>query len=238
MLRGVITGRRGVLQEARPSITELSQMLANAMWPLAGQEQDLALTAYRQLATGAPVSARTLATALSRDEREIAEALDRWTGVFRDDDGAIISFWGLALPQMANRIRIDDRTLHAWCAWDTLFIPELIGQRVQVESQSPVSGEPVHLTVAPSRVEEVVPEETVVSMLAPDADFDDTVVLRFCHFVHFFTSAQDARPWLAAHPKTFLLSVSEAFELGQQVVAAKFPALSSDGHAPERRRDA
>jgi alkylmercury lyase len=196
------------------------------MWALSADEQELALSIYRQLAVGAPVPLSAVAEALGRDEGEIVETLEQWPGVFRADDGRIVAFLGLALPEMAHRFRIDGRTLHTWCAWDALFLPTLIGQPAEVESQSPVSDEPVRLTVSPQRVEEVVPKETVVSMLAPTADFDDTVLMSFCHFVHFFPSAADAQPWLSEHTGTFLLTVDEAFELGRLTNAAKFPGLS------------
>lgn len=208
--------------ETKPEISELANTLAGAMPALPADDQDLALAIYRQLAVGEPVALGVLAEQLPREEGEIASTLHEWPGVFFADDGRVVGFWGLALSEMPHRFRVAGRTLHTWCAWDALFIPELIGQRAEVESHSPVSGEPVHLTVSPEGVEEVVPEATAVSMLAPTEVFDANVIMSFCHFVHFFTSAEDAAPWLSEHPGTFLLSVNEAFELGRMTNRARF----------------
>lgn len=214
--------------ETRPEIPELAKVLAGAMPALPPDQQELALAIYRQLAAGEPVSAGALAEQLSREEGEIANTLEQWPGVFFTDDGRVVGFWGLALAEMPHRFQVGGRTLHTWCAWDALFIPELIGQRAEVESRSPVSGEPVHLTVSPQGVEDVTPEATAVSMLAPTEVFDADVIMSFCHYVHFFTSAEEAAPWLSEHPGTFLLSVNEAFELGRVTNRARFGRALSE----------
>jgi alkylmercury lyase len=209
----------------RSPVAELARDLAAAIGELDRDEQDVALAVYRQLARGVPVAVGDLAAALGRGAEEIEATLQRWTGVFRDEEGRIVAFWGLTLAETPHRLHVGGRTLHAWCAWDTLFLPALVDQLVEVASRSPASGEPIRLTVSAAGVEKVAPEATVVSMLAPGADFDETVVISFCHHVHFFTSAADAEPWLAEHAGTFLLSLPEAFELGRLTNAARFPAL-------------
>lgn len=216
-----------VAQVSRPPIPELAQTLAGAMWALDDDEQGLALAIYRQLAHGLPVAASELAEALGREAEGIEKTLERWPGVFRDGEGRIVAFWGLAIAEMAHRFRVGGRTLYTWCAWDALFLPALIGQRAEVASRSPVSGELIRLTVSAEGIEEVAPEATVISMLAPSADFDDSVLISFCHYVHFFSSPEDAQPWLSEQVGTFLLSLEEAFELGRLTNAAKFPDLSS-----------
>ncbi len=43
-----------------------------------------------------------------------------------------------------------------------------------------------------------------------------------CHFVHFFDSEESGARWTATHKGTFLLSLEEAFTLGQMTNARKF----------------
>jgi alkylmercury lyase len=199
----------------KPEVSQLAEVIAGAMPRLPADDQHLALTLYRRLAEGEPVTPSALAAEVGRDAPEVEATVEDWPGVYRAGDRRIVAFGGLAIPKMPHRFRIGGRQLHTWCAWDALFIPELIGRTAEVESQSPVSGDPVWLTVAPDRVVHVEPRSTVVSMLAPTQSFDDGVVRSFCHFVHFFPSATDADPWLAEHERTFPLSVDEAFELGR-----------------------
>jgi len=40
---------------------------------------------------------------------------------------------------MPHALQFDGRTLYAWCAWDTLFLPELLGRPARVTSTDPVS---------------------------------------------------------------------------------------------------
>lgn len=208
-----------------PGLAELGERLIDCMPRLGADDQRLALALYRRLSEGSPVTAAALAAGLGRDEREVAAKLEQWPGVYRDERGRVVGFWGLAIGEMPHRLRLDGRQLHTWCAWDALFIPELLGETAQVESRSPASGLPVRLTVGPDRVLAVEPEGIVVSMLTPTQLFDQRVVMSFCHYVHFFPSAEDAGPWLAEHKDTFLLSIDEAFELGQMTNRVRFAEL-------------
>ena len=69
---------------------------------------------------------------------------------------------------------------------------------------------------------EIRPPDTVVSFLLPETEFDAEVIQRFCHFVHFFASPEDGERWTAQHPGTFLLSVDDAYSLGQLTNRAAF----------------
>lgn len=200
---------------AKPEISSLAEAIAGAIATRSLEEQRLAVVLYRELARGTPVAPGTLAAQLGADEAEIERTLAGWPAVYRSEDGGIVAFGGLAIPETPHRFRVDRQLLHTWCAWDALFIPEILGRTAAVESHSPASGDRVRLTVAPDAVVTVEPEGTVVSMLAPTERFDDGVVASFCRFVHFFSSAADAQPWLGQHRAPFLLSPDDAFELGR-----------------------
>lgn len=47
-----------------------------------------------------------------------------------------------------------------------------------------------------------------------------------CHFVHFFASRQAGDSWTQEHGGTFLLSLDEAFEVGQRVNALNSPSVA------------
>jgi alkylmercury lyase len=205
-------------------VEELARAIGAASPTLDADEELLALTLYRLLAEAEPVSAAALAQQLGRPENAVKGTLDRWPGVFRDDEERVVGFHGLALGEMPHRFRVNGRDLFAWCAWDTLFLPAQLDRVAQAESRCPTTGDPVHLTVSPTQIESVSPAEAVLSMLVPETAFDDNVILSFCHYVHFFTSAQAAEPWLAGHPGTFVLPVEQAFELGQLANHINFPA--------------
>jgi alkylmercury lyase len=98
--------------------------------------------------------------------------------------------------------------LHTWCAWDTLFLPELLGKTARVESACESSGDPVRLTVSPAGVESIEPASPVVSFLAPDPRrFQQSIMQNFCRYIHFFRSDRDGAAWIAERPGTFLLTL-------------------------------
>lgn len=209
---------------SKPPIGALAEALVEAMPVLDPREQQLALALYRRLAAGKPVSPSGLARELGRDRAEIDQWLEGWPGVFRDDDGRVTSFWGLAVAETPHRFGVDGCRLFTWCAWDALFIPELINRTAEVESRSPTGGETVRLIVDPDRVRGVDPQATVVSMLSPAKAFDYRVITSFCHFVHFFPSSREAEAWVSENDGTFLLSLAEAHALGRLVNRKRFNA--------------
>jgi alkylmercury lyase len=216
-----------VPQTTKPPTPELAETLAEAMPSLGPDQQQLALAVYRQLARGEPVGPGDLASELGRDESDVAATLEAWPGVYRSDDGRIVSFWGLAIPEMPHRFCVDGRPLYTWCAWDALFIPELIERSAEVESHPPLGEGSVRLVVDPDGIREVDPAAAAVSMLSPTEAFDYRLIQTFCHFVHFFPSAESGAEWAAEHPGTFLLSVPEAHELGRIVNRRRFGAALS-----------
>src|SRR6266436_6504449 len=120
-------------------------------------------------------------------------------------------------------MRVDGRELYAWCAWDTLFLPALLGTSVEVESSCRVTGAPVRLMVTPRGVESAEPAGLSVSFLLPEAEaMNANVITSFCHHVHFFSSRKAAKPWLHEHPETFLLSLADAYEFGRRMNRARY----------------
>jgi alkylmercury lyase len=203
------------MQNTKVAVQELAQRITGAMPALGSSERQLVVTLYRLLGEGEPVSPHRLAKAVNLPEIRVREILGRWPGVYYDGDGSVIAFWGLALQEMPHRFEVDGRTLYTWCAWDSLFIPEVLGKTARVTSVDPVTKETISLVVGPDGVKEISPTTTVVSFLTPDRSFDQDVIMSFCHFVHFFASPEPAEKWTTEHPGTFLLSVDDAYALGQ-----------------------
>ena len=131
-------GREGV------SIEEMAAAISSAMPQLDATEQRIAISTYRLLAEGQPVTADAVAEATNNPVGRVEEALNSWPGVYRNDEGRVVGFWGLTIAGLdpEYRLVIDGKTSYAWCALDTLFIPALLGKTVSVEATCPVTGEP------------------------------------------------------------------------------------------------
>jgi len=200
----------------------LATALSQAMSKLAPEEAPVALAVYRLLAKAAPVSASDIATEAGVSRVLVEQRLAEWPGVFMQD-GAVVGFWGLAIPEMAHRFEVDGHTLHTWCAYDALFIPELIGKTARVRSADPTTGEEIRLTISPKGIETARPDTVVMSFLDPaTTQFDANVILNFCNYVHFFSTAASGTYWVRDHPGTFLLSLESAVRLAHQANRATF----------------
>ena len=200
-------------------------------------EQRLSVELYRLLAEGQPVPRAVLAERLSISVETVNQILDSWPGVFCDSKRQVVGYWGLSIPaaySSLHRLSVSGRRLSAWCAWDTLFLPRLLGQAVEIESISPGPGAAVRLTVTPERVERVEPVIAEMSFLLPDPKgVQKDVVTTFCHFIHFFPSRQVGESWTACHPGTFMVSIDEAAHVARRKNEMQYrEILSPRTHQP------
>ena len=116
--------------------------------------------------------------------------------------------------------------MYTWCAWDSLFIPEIIDKEAHAESICPESGQTISLTIVPSRIARREPPDPVLSFVLPEApELRDDVRGSFCEHVHFFASRQAGESWVQRLNGLILITLDEAFELGIRKNDAQFGNL-------------
>ncbi len=228
--------KTGEKKEARGDtyLNKVGGAIKAALPTLDMTDQQIAAAVYRLLSNGEPVDATAVAESVGGITVDsVNERLDSWPGVFRDDSGRVVGFWGHAIDKLDPEYRLvaNGNTTYAWCALDTLFIPGIIGKVVRVEASDPISGEAVSVVVDGDGVREVTPAGALVSMLIPDGPFGYDVIESFCHRVLFFASDQTGATWIARHKGATLLSVEQAFELGRVLTERVAPGVSSRGGA-------
>lgn len=110
----------------RKDLTALAQSAVAAMPGLSSEEQRAGIVLLRELAKGEPVAVPQFAQALGVSVSE-AEALVKDSGlsrlIYAGEDGRVVGFWGLSTARTHHKFTINGRTLWAWCAGDTLFLP-------------------------------------------------------------------------------------------------------------------
>ncbi|MGQ0640863.1 MAG: organomercurial lyase [Gemmatimonadaceae bacterium] len=214
---------------AAPDVERYVDALAKALPIFTADEQRAAVALYRQLAKGHPVTSPQLATALNASAGKAKELLERpsiKSLTFPDELGRVVGFGGLTVAPMQHKLMVNGRTLWTWCAWDSLFLPELLGATAQVESADPHTGELVRLEVAPNGVRKVAPDGVVVSFLHAEsslfAESAANIVAKFCHFVFFFATRTSGERWVQNHPATFLYSLADAVTIARRINARSF----------------
>jgi len=207
----------------KPTLDDLVEILRPAFPTLNKSEQKVSLQIYRLLCKGSPVTQQMLAESLRIPIATIHEMLNQWWGIHFDDQDRIIAYWGLTIQPTRNCFEIDGRILYTWCAWDTLFLPEILQIPARVESLCATTRAPIRLNLSPSRVEEFQPKNALISFMTPEATrAKENVVTHFCHFVHFFESEKAGLEWTEQHPGTFLLTINEAHRLGHKINAMQY----------------
>jgi len=214
-----------------PTVDQYWETLVPHLRSFSPEEQRAAVALYRELARGKAVGADQLAGALGLSGAETRALLERdaiKAFIYPDAEGRVLGFGGLAAASMHHRLEVEGRSLWTWCAWDSLFIPEILGRPARVTSPDPQNREIVRLTVTPERIESVEPSDAVISFIRPDAETFGTsaanVMANFCHFIFFFASRASGERWTAKHPGTFLYSLDDAFALAKRLNAANFGA--------------
>ena len=176
-----------------------------------GIDPALLVPLLRMLAHGEPVDIEQLAAETGRSIEEVRSGLAAVPDTEYDDAGRIIG-QGLTLRPTRHRFTVDGQELYTWCALDTLMFPVLIDRTATIESSSPASGQPIRVTATPDQVTSVEPTTAVVSLV--NAEDMSSIRSSFCNQVHYFTSAEDAQPWLAEHPSAEVFQVADAYQLG------------------------
>lgn len=175
----------------------------------------LALALLDELAKGEPVTVAQLARVVDRDETDVAATLDRWPNVHRDGQARVVAFAGLSVIPTQHQFEVAGRRLFTWCAWDTLFLPALLGQEALVESTCPVTGTRVRLSVRPDGTLDAEPASLQVSFPAPASTVTADITGSFCRHVHFLAGQDAAEAWLAENQRGLTLSLEDAVELGR-----------------------
>ena len=211
----------------------LAERMHSRFGALSTTETRAALVIHRLLANGVPVSDSDVGRELDMTSDEVGDLTRDWPGVYRNEDGDFIGFWGLAISEMPHRFRLGDRQLYTWCAWDALFLPGILQETADVVSTCPATGEEIRLRVSPRGVEEVSPSGAVMSLLEPEScDVEgNRVISSFCNYIHFFASQEVGEEWAANRGEgTFVLTLSEAFELGRLTNSLRYGDMLSTSH--------
>lgn len=201
---------------AAPSVHDIVQHMLSVLPELDEHDQRLSLVLYRELAQGAPVPPSLLATRLGTSVAKVDQRLANWPGIHRDEQQRIVGYWGLTIVPTRYGLRVGERNLYTWCAWDTLFIPALLGAHAHVQSACRDTDSPVQLAVGPDTLEAASPENLWVSFVLPSAEsMRRDLRASFCHNVHFFRSPDLAALHRVLPPSAFVLTLADAFEVGR-----------------------
>jgi alkylmercury lyase len=187
--------------------------------PAEAMELDLQVTVQtiQLLSEGNPVPAERLAEVWGMPQEQVEVILDQASSIGKaqlDGEGRLVG-GVLSLLPTEHKVRVNDNDLYAWCAYDAVFIPGVIGKTARIESRDPVNGEIIRMTITPDGVIDLDPTDSVISVVNPDMGDAGPDGPR-CSQMLFFSSRKSAGTWQKDHPDVEILTVEEVFEIAQE----------------------
>lgn len=199
---------------------ELSAFLKdNGLFPAGSKlSQTILLHLYRLLAAGQPVEVSALAQSLALEVPLVQSALKQLppSHIVYNKTGGITAYRGLDLNKSRHRIIVNDKTLYTWCAFDSLFLPELLKCEAEIFSICPGTGHEIHFRLGCEGNTDLAPDTLFVSFVKPDVrDYEDDLRQTFCCHVNFFASKEAGLAWIDKITGCVLIPIDEAIELAK-----------------------
>ena len=118
-----------------------------------------------ELTKGEPVSRERASEVLGVSGEKIGKmfmGIDAAGGQF-DDQGNFIGM-ALTLKPTRHSFRVNGNDMYAWCSLDTIALPGILEAEGEIESNDPVTGKTIRLTVTADQVVKVEPAGAVTSI--------------------------------------------------------------------------
>lgn len=190
--------------------------------------QALCIAAYRLLLKGAPITPGDIAAASGVAPDRMGELF----GLIPDcayecnDREGITAFIGLSITPEKHKLIVEGETFYTWCAFDALFLPELLGKEAEIITDCPASGAEIRVRLTQKALLDITPAGAVMSLVAPDKDaYSQDLRGSFCCKVNFFRDRDAFTAWKPADQEITALSLADAFALAQRRNAGKFPDI-------------
>lgn len=215
-----------------PSLEELRSCWAargrEALVPLATRAARIVLGL---LADGRPVSAEQIATGTDRSVEEVRGWLEqaRDHGYEVDDRGRLVGA-ALTLQPTAYEFRVRGNDLHAWCGFDTLFLPMVLGESARVRSTCAITDRPVRFDIdADGTITDAVPDTIQVAIVGPAVTNCGTTgpASPVCRQMPFLANPRAGLAWQTAHPGVAVVSLADAIEVARTHAGIPDPTLDT-----------
>jgi hypothetical protein len=158
-----------------------------------------------------------VASSLGLDVEQALERLAEEDLVHRAQGEIVVAYPFSGTPT-AHRVRLNGgREVYAMCAVDALGIPFMLDASAEIRSHDPLAGAEVNVQIQPGAGLAWRPDPAVVLWGATGNGGPSATTC--CRFVHFFSSAENARRYLAQNSEVTgeVLEVPIAAEAGKAI---------------------
>lgn len=165
--------------------------LINLLPQLKKETRVLARLIYLELAKGKPVTFEQLENISGYPEAQLTTILDELNYLEYDHNQAIVAYRGITLTPTPYRIEIDFLTektiVFSWCAFDALFLADLLQQNLTIFAECPSCHQAIKLTFVNNKNHNSAKYHHYMSFILPSRDnYNQDLVNSFCGYIHFY----------------------------------------------------
>ena len=186
--------------------------------------KDILRHVFLLLATGQPVSPVELAEVSGYELDDVEEAL-RLGRTERDAQGRVSELFGVMLSPTLHRIEVNGIVLFSCCPLVAHTVPQLINDRIALETVDPIKRRIVRLSIGRDGVESVHPTEAVATLVRTELEgVLNNVGANFCSHIFHFVSRGSAEEFVRSHSKRYIIELDDFHEVGRRLQGAVWPS--------------
>lgn len=181
-------------------------------------ELRLQVIALQLLSKGEPVSPNRLAESWGMPLEQVQAIFEQASalGTLQLDDAGNMVGSAISLLPTNHKLQVNEKTLYAWCSYDAIYAPGVIGSDVVIDSADPLTNESIRIKVSPDGVTASKPEGVVTTVVSMDADSRGGADSPRCSQMQFFASEENARRWSVDYPEVSIMTLDQLFDLARE----------------------
>ena len=193
------------------------QQLQKLLPKLKKEERQISKFLYQKLALGKSVPIETIANELQIPIQDIQVHLKQMAYVEYSATGEISAYRGVTLNQTKHCVFHRNFKVHTWCAFDTLFLSDLLVGPVSISSNCPTCRKAIACKVTDRDLISSNNSDIVMSFIIPDkVDYCEDLQSAFCCKVHFFCNEKCGSEWVNLSPEIGFFDLSESLVIAQE----------------------
>jgi alkylmercury lyase len=195
------------------TVQQLQKLLPN----LKKEKRQISKFIYQKLALGKSVPIETIANELQIPIQDIQVHLKQMAYVEYNAIGEISAYRGVTLNQTKHCVFHNNVKIFTWCAFDTLFLADLLVEPVSISSNCPACGKTIACKVTDRNLTSSKDSDIVMSFIIPDkVDYCEDLQNAFCCKVHFFCNLQCGSEWINLSPEIDFFDLEKSLVIAQE----------------------
>lgn len=191
------------LNKILPKFTELEKRLSKFL--------------YIELVKGFPVPLAKIVEQLHLPEEQAIELLDALDYVEQNQNNEIIAYRGVTLSSAKHTLVTAESTVYTWCAFDTLFLLDLIDEPAHIHSTCATCNKKLMLKPSMLDGSKFENSSVVMSFLVPEPSaYQESLRASFCCKVHFFCNLNCGQQWSSLQSNIELFSIDDSLTIARE----------------------